>query len=167
MDYFNQVPSEINDIIISYLSSDDIMVLLKTFNILNLNWETIHYYHFRKYKVAVTIPEYSMSLELENMIDRLDLNSTIDGLSKSTTLYLTSRKLERVPPEIRRLTNLKELYLYFNQLTEVPGAILCELTNLIVLNLFNNQLTSIPKEICMLTNLISMRCFSIASHRMD
>ena len=54
-----------------------------------------------------------------------------------------------IPSEIGNLTNLTELYLYFNQLTgSIPSEIV-NLTNLERLKLYNNQLTGvIPESIC-------------------
>ena len=59
-----------------------------------------------------------------------------------------------IPPEIGCLTNLTDLFLFYNQLTgEIPPEI-GNLTNLYSLYLHTNQLTGeIPSEIGNLTNL--------------
>ena len=57
-----------------------------------------------------------------------------------------------VPAEIGRLSALRELHLYGNQLTSVPAEI-GQLTSLRKLVLTNNQLTSVPAEIGQLTSL--------------
>ena len=51
-----------------------------------------------------------------------------------------------VPAEIGRLSALRELHLYGNQLTSVPAEI-GQLTSLRKLWLYNNKLTSVPVAI--------------------
>ena len=60
-----------------------------------------------------------------------------------------------IPKEIGELVNLKELYIYYNQLTSIPEEI-GNLVNLKYLHIYNNQLTSIPEEIGNLVNLKSL-----------
>ena len=57
-----------------------------------------------------------------------------------------------VPAEVWRLSALRELSLYDNQLTSLPAEI-GQLTSLTELNLCGNQLTSLPAEIGQLTSL--------------
>ena len=57
-----------------------------------------------------------------------------------------------VPAEICRLSALRDLILFNNELTSVPAEI-GQLTSLRVLNLGANQLTSVPAEIGQLTSL--------------
>uniref|UniRef100_UPI0035CBB3D0 COR domain-containing protein n=1 Tax=uncultured Nostoc sp. TaxID=340711 RepID=UPI0035CBB3D0 len=52
----------------------------------------------------------------------------------------------KLPVEIGKLTNLTQLDLSDNQITEIPEA-LAKLTNLVVLYLYNNSITNIPLEI--------------------
>ncbi|WP_157861290.1 leucine-rich repeat domain-containing protein [Rippkaea orientalis] len=40
--------------------------------------------------------------------------------NNSTTLYLSSKQLRELPPEIGQLTNLSYLSLHSNQLSELP-----------------------------------------------
>jgi len=44
--------------------------------------------------------------------------------SNATTLYLSSKGLTSLPPEISELKNLTQLYIYSNQLTSLPPEIL-------------------------------------------
>jgi hypothetical protein len=94
----------------------------------------------------------------------------------STKLNLCFQRLNRLPEDVERLENLKELdmsynnfkvylpikvchffrltklLLYFNQFTDLPPEI-GQLKELTELNLYGNQLTSLPAEIGQLVNL--------------
>jgi len=60
---------------------------------------------------------------------------------KVTELHLSNNKLTEVPKDLEKLTQLKELDLWHNKLTDVKG--LEKLTQLTHLVLQNNQLTSV------------------------
>jgi hypothetical protein len=60
-----------------------------------------------------------------------------------TELYLWGNQLTEIPESIGNLTDLTELHLANNQLTELPESI-SKLTNLTVLDLSDNQLTELP-----------------------
>ena len=62
-------------------------------------------------------------------------------LEKVAMLYLGNNKLTEVPKTLEKLTQLRELHLSFNRLTDVKG--LEKLTKLEELNLQGNQLTSV------------------------
>jgi len=70
----------------------------------------------------------------------------------STSLNLSSLKLEKVPPEIGKLLSLKGLSLSRNQLTELPPEI-GNLSSLLELLLGGNQLREVPPEIGKLSSL--------------
>ena len=74
----------------------------------------------------------------------------VDG--RVVELVLHGLGLCAVPAEIWRLSALRKLNLYSNQLTSVPAEI-GQLTSLQWLNLYSNQLTSVPTEIGQLTSL--------------
>lgn len=76
----------------------------------------------------------------------------IDNLSEQSILILDSEQLTFIPPEIRLMTRLTNLYLFNNLLTSLPSTI-GMLAYLSVLQLDNNKLTYLPPEIGCLTNL--------------
>src|SRR3989304_2639276 len=73
-------------------------------------------------------------------------------LTNLRELHLCNNRMTQIPKEISMLTNLQHLYLDNNKITQIPNEI-CMLTKLENLYLDNNKITQIPKEIGMLTNL--------------
>jgi len=151
MDYFNLIPSELNNIIISYISFTDLKSLLNTFSLPNLNWSVIHDYHFNEYK-SISLSDYLNKLSTESLINKLNLNYSIDELLNSNTFNLNDIGLTEIPPEIFNLNNLQYLSFEYNRITDVPLGI-SNLTNLIKLELTNNLLVEIPPGIFKLINL--------------
>ena len=141
MNYFILIPSELNEIILSYSYIDGVKTLLNTFN-LRVNWSIIHTYHFNEY-ISISIDEYLNKLGIENLRDKLILDYTINELINLQELDLTNSQLTQVPPEIGYLTNLQKLWFGNNKLTLVPPEI-GRLTNLRTLFLSSNQLTQVP-----------------------
>ncbi len=72
--------------------------------------------------------------------------------SGATKLSLALERLIALPPEIGRLTALRELDLHDNQLSTLPPEI-GKLTKLVKLELYNNHLTALPDEIGQLSAL--------------
>ena len=73
--------------------------------------------------------------------------------NRVTRLELQENRLQgAIPPEIRLLTLVEDLWLWGNDLTSIPAEI-GQLENLKHLGLVNNDLTSIPAEIGQLENL--------------
>jgi Leucine-rich repeat (LRR) protein len=102
---------------------------------------------------------YEIALELIEAAERdgasiLELNylgltevpPEIGRLSNLQELYLYGNQLSSLPPEIGNLSSLQELYLYDNQLSSLPPEI-GNLSSLQELHLYNNQLSSLPAEI--------------------
>lgn len=87
-------------------------------------------------------------------MDRKELLRIIQKAAEAETtkLVLSGKNIGYLPPDIGRLTKLKELRLRNCQLTSLPPEI-GQLTNLEKLYLGNNQLVKIPSEISQLINL--------------
>jgi Leucine-rich repeat (LRR) protein len=90
-----------------------------------------------KAAVVINAPPPERSLEVQF----LDGELTKADLEKVTNLTLSFNKLTEVPKGLEKLTQLKELYIQDNKLTDVKG--LENLTKLEALNLANNQLTDV------------------------
>ena len=73
----------------------------------------------------------------------------------ATELDLSDQGLEKLPPEIGRLTQLTSLNLDNNQLRELPES-LTRLTQLTSLDLGENQLSELPESLTRLTQLTSL-----------
>ena len=79
--------------------------------------------------------------------------SEIGQLTNLRELSLRHNQLTQLPPEIGQLTNLRWLSLYKNQFTGPVLSEIGQLTKLENLDLSHNQLTQLPPEIGQLTNL--------------
>ncbi len=78
--------------------------------------------------------------------------TNLNTLTNLTELILEGNRLTELPKVIFELENLKILNLEYNNLTVLPSEI-CKLKNLTVLNLRYNKLTKLPKEIGKLVEL--------------
>ncbi|MEH2320988.1 COR domain-containing protein, partial [Nostoc sp.] len=76
-------------------------------------------------------------------------------LTNLTQLHLSGNQITQIPEAIAKLTNLTQLDLRSNQITQIPEAI-AKLTNLTQLHLSGNQITQIPEAIAKLTNLTQL-----------
>jgi hypothetical protein len=61
--YFNLIPSELNEVIISYLDDPDDVRNIGYLIIIPINWGTISYYHLGKYRFGSD--KISMNLYIE------------------------------------------------------------------------------------------------------
>ena len=104
---------------------------------------------------------YQLSAQEKAQITELNLRNMrlihlpddiFDGFTNLEELYLRYNQLTELPQSLGNLTNLRWLELYKNELTELPEWI-GNLTNLEHLNLGDNQLTELPESIGNLTNL--------------
>ncbi|MEH2202520.1 MAG: leucine-rich repeat domain-containing protein, partial [Nostoc sp.] len=83
----------------------------------------------------------------------------IANLTNLTQLILNSNEITQIPEAIANLTNLTQLDLRNNQITQIPEAI-AKLTNLTQLHLDGNQITQIPEAIAKLTNLTQLHLYN-------
>ena len=107
-------------------------------------------------------PEHWEGVTIENgrvvelVLEEIGLTGAVPAeigrLSALRHLNLYGNQLTSLPAEIGQLTSLKVLHLYENQLTSVPAGI-GQLAALEELSLTDNQLTSVPAEIGQLTSL--------------
>jgi len=84
--------------------------------------------------------EYNIEDQIQNIFDGYRI------------LFVPSRKLQRLPPELYKLEHLEHMEVSHNQLTEIPAGI-TQLKNLRYLNVSYNQLVQLPTEISQLKNL--------------
>ncbi len=87
-------------------------------------------------------------------MDKQELLEVIEkaGREGVTELNLSRMGIERLPPNIGQLTNLKSLYLRGNRLGKLPQEI-DNLSRLVVLDLGRNELSTFPMETVLLQNL--------------
>jgi len=140
--YFNLIPSELTEIIISYISSLDLSNFNNLVNI-KLNYDTIYYYHFGIYK-RVNQKDYILDLGLSEFKDIFKSIYTLDELKDLKYFESASNQIKEIPRQIGNLINLKYLYLDHNQIREIPKEI-GNLINLVLLNLSDNPIGYIPE----------------------
>jgi Leucine-rich repeat (LRR) protein len=98
--------------------------------------------------------EKGLSLTFRFNIKTEDLETVFNSSIslRITKLNLSHNELKFLPDSIGNLNNLKELYIYNNQLESLPDLIV-SLVNLETLNLSDNKLKSLPNSIRNLNNL--------------
>ncbi|WP_230968440.1 COR domain-containing protein, partial [Nostoc sp. WHI] len=79
----------------------------------------------------------------------------IANLTNLTQLDLSGNQITQIPEAITNLTNLTRFHIGGNKITQIPEAI-ANLTNLTQLDLSGNQITQIPEAIANLTNLTQL-----------
>lgn len=87
-------------------------------------------------------------------LPRAFLNCREEG---ATRLDLSKSNISVLPPTVRDLTHLTELYLYSNRLATLPPEMGC-LVNLATLGLSENVITSLPDQLANLQNLRVLDC---------
>ena len=152
--YFDLIPTDLSNIIVSYLNSDDLenFGLSHTYLISIFNWSFVHSLHFGSFTIGIDYTEYLKLLQVEKLIKVLHLRYTINQLLNLQELYLINLQLKDIPKEIGDLSNLQMLNLKYNQLIDIPKEI-GMLASLQRLDLSNNKLKNIPEGIYNLRNL--------------
>ena len=74
--YFNLLPSEITEIILSYLDTSQDLENISVLLTASINWGTIYSYHFGTYK-KLDYLEYLKIIELTELIKTLKLNTQL------------------------------------------------------------------------------------------
>ena len=119
--YFDVVPVELSDIIISYLDNDNLQnfveILSKNIKS-NLNWRFINHLHFGSNKNIDQI-EYQRFLDIEKLKNIFRLKETVDEVDKMTELNLIFRAIDNIPPAIASLKNLQILNLSVNRIKKI------------------------------------------------
>lgn len=80
----------------------------------------------------------------------------------ATRLDLSKRSIHLLPPSVKELTPLTELYLYSNKLQSLPAELGC-LSSLVTLALSENSLTSLPDS---LENLKRLRMLDLRHNKL-
>jgi len=149
MSYFELVPSDLNNIILSYLSIYELKKLLKQFNFTNLNWNTIHAYHFSSYQIInefMLRVDYLNKLSLEDLLyNELRMNRKTNHFINIKYLDLGFRYLKKIPKGLNYLVNLQILNLDHNQIVKIPEGCFNGLTHLQILNLSNNLIEELQE----------------------
>ena len=169
MYYFNFIPNELFEIIISQLDYDDFISFSKIFDITNLNYSLIYYNKFNNKKI-IDYRGYKKYLGIQDFGNKLGLKQSLE---KDKNLPSTGKRLTYFHQNLTELGELTSLniiytgsnlsnslshlvgdiiYLGTNKLTSLPESIR-ELTQLENLMLSNNSLTSLPDSIGELTQL--------------
>jgi hypothetical protein len=150
--YLNLIPSELTEIIISYLDELDDVKNIGNLIQSTINWGTISYYNLGKYK-NLSYDDYLMILSIIILNKRFNLKYSLDEvLQVIYTIMINFRQLVHIPKEIFNFSKLTSLELQNNQLVRLPIEI-GNLTNLQKLYLNNNQLIELPIEMGNLINL--------------
>jgi Leucine-rich repeat (LRR) protein len=172
MQYFDVVPIDIINIIISKLNNDNFenfIISFPEFKNLNYNYITslkiqldftqiIKEFNTIDYDIYIFLLKTFIFIKKINL--NINLNINLVDLYNCTKLILHDRKLITLPNEIGNLNYLKVLYLTKNQLKELPKEI-GNLINLKELHLNSNKLITIPKEI---GNLINLEVLALQSN---
>src|SRR5665647_503828 len=119
--YFNDIPSELTEIILSYVNSEDLDNLIKLLHV-KINWGTIHLYRFGDYE-QIDYSDYIRKVGSFEFKTILKLPHTINYLMNMRDLYLFNLNIKEIPRQIGYLINLEELYLNINQIREIPSEI--------------------------------------------
>lgn len=84
--------------------------------------------------------------EVSKLIETSGLDRNLFNLHNLNYLSITHTRLQEVPDEIEKLTNLVTLVLHSNEIVALPSAI-AKLAKLKVLDCSGNKLTTLPEEL--------------------
>lgn len=177
MDYFEVVPVDLVEIIVSFLDKKDLGYFTDEYmhNYL-IDWSHVHFHrygfygNFDKYvkylaaeKMKKWVPERLGKMNLDQILDIKNLDLTglhvkslpdeISVLKNLIVLILTDTNITILPDILWNLTSLRRLDLSNLRLFKIPSDI-DKLINLEMLALSRNNLTKLPSEIGNLTKLL-------------
>lgn len=111
----------------------------------------------------ISDPELLIStiIDLEVLIEKFDMKMSIKELYVRDVLSLKNLGLLNIPKEIKRLTNLKQLYLDYNNIVDLNP--LTTLTQLEVLGLNNNNITDLTP----LKNLTQLKDLGLDHNKIE
>eukprot|EP01041_Mallomonas_annulata_P003497 gene3497-6960_t len=131
-----------------------------------MNWTQLEYLNVRNNKLT-EIPGHILGnwQSMERLYGGLNKIQTLpEDISRCIYLQeLDMNILDSVPVGLSKCTQLRQLHLGANKISEVPPEVLSMLTNLRELQLYRNKLTVIPPEI---GNLSAMRRLSLSSNNL-
>src|SRR5271165_5939373 len=168
MDGFLDLPREI---IINIIKFNDIyefnrwIRVSKTLYLLvmqnRLLWDNYLYRDFNKIDIPLISVDidaniYKKCFQLTKLLSMVILKNknvkNISELLNLQVLYLYNNQITEIPATLGNLVNLQEVYLSHNQIKEIPAA-LSNLANLQRLYLSHNQIKEIPAALSNLANL--------------
>src|SRR5438552_2409774 len=112
MNFLDFIPSEIIEVLISYLEYDDFISLYNIdIHLSNLNYKLIYKYRKDIYDDSMTIEKYREHLGLEDIKHKLNLNYDLNDIKHLKSLRLDRRGLKNVPNSVREFKELQGLYI--------------------------------------------------------
>jgi len=154
MDYFEVIPIDLVEIIVSFLDKKDLRYFTDEYEYNYL--VDFSHIHLHRYGIYGSIEKYLRYLDAEKLkkwVPEKLGEMSLDGILNLTHLNLKLDTINSIQSEISVLTNLEVLDLNSNNLGPTIPTGIYNLTKLVDLSLNNNNITTIPAEIGNLTNL--------------
>jgi Leucine-rich repeat (LRR) protein len=144
------IPTEIIEIIISYVTCRKSLEKLIKILPNNVSWGTVCRYNFGVYK-NISYEDYIKYIDFVSLTYEYHIDHIVK-FKNAQYCYLNKLNMVRIPTLILDCNNLTHLNLSCNQIRDLPIK-LFKLSNLESLDLSYNRIKSIPREIWSLHNL--------------